>query len=235
MPAATRPNQQVAVANLIWDCLDAKNEADLEKLDAFFPYYERIVRDQKEKVLFLIDVLKRNPTRTRAEIVKALSNPQPDYPSQLPLSSRVDIPTEVPVFAAGEDVENSLCAAARILLALDIGSNLSGASSQVPVGPAWETSKSLQDFIQSAIPKTGHSISIAPGPLRRNKLRAKYLTAYADFEIEWVEKLSDHLNLIVGDRNKILQIFKIASMLEVSYETLRDEDINMSLSESLNR
>lgn len=60
-------------------------------------------------------------------------------------------------------------------------------------------------------------------PIKANKLRLRYLETHADVQIMWTRHLPDHLKLDIGPRNKILRVFELTSLLEMTYEVMSNE------------
>jgi hypothetical protein len=238
------------ILNRIWGFdLPSANRAN--KFKAFFEHYQSQTAEQDpvagfdsvirthEDVLYFVDVLKNNPNLTRNDLKKALKLMASGGLTHLPTVMPNTASPVQPLLALNEAAEparaidSALAMAIRIMFAI----NLSISPGRILVGQSdvvWEESKSLETLIRETYPV--HDFGDEPSsPIKPNKIRARYLETHADIQIVWTRHLPDHLKLDVGPRNKILRIFELASLLEMTYEAISKEALQLPLSDSLRK
>jgi hypothetical protein len=187
----------------------------------------------------IIRILKKNGLLTRADIRTILERAHDgqEGAESGPRDSRQYSYGTLPVLrnaaTSGTYIDATLTVAIRAVFAIHINLN----PSRILVGQsevAWRADQSFQSLIQETFPV--FDCSEEPHtPIKATKLRARHLENYANVKVEWTRHLPDHLKLDLGPRNKILRVFDLVSLLEITYDALREEPWDLSLEDSLKR
>jgi hypothetical protein len=239
------------IARELWG-LDLTTPKAISKFKAFFEHHQQQVADHEFKfgtkmhiqgrlgLLHLAQSLKQNPDAKRADFISLVKteytaprdggngcgllegHPSPVYDTMADSQSRT-----VEAF----EIDVALATLFKIMFAI----NLSISPGRILVGQSgleWKENQPFEALIQDTFPV--YDSSDEPHtPIRPSKLRARYLETYADIQIEWTHHLPDHLKLDIGHQSKILRVFYLASLLEMTYESLKDEPWHLSLRDSL--
>lgn len=107
-----------------------------------------------------------------------------------------------------------------------------------PVVP-WRRNDSLQSSVKQALTTDTPEGDMPSMPIRKNKLRARYLCDYAKVKLDWTNNLADHLLfqtrdvVETGGTDKVLKIFKYPSFLEAALWESKMEEPSPISSERL--
>jgi hypothetical protein len=211
------------------------------KYNAFFEYYESQVAeleaiDTSDSVirthgdfLYFMEALKGSPDLSRTDLMKALRLSA--RCSTIESQSSVELPPVLEESGSAKAIDSALAAAVRIMYAIHLSTN----PGRILVGQStviWEASKSLETILGEIFPT--YDLGDEPNtPIKANKLRLRYLETHADVQIVWTRHLPDHLKLDIGPRNKILRVFELTSLLEMTYEVMSNEQFLLCLHDSL--
>jgi hypothetical protein len=246
-PRAGSPAESDSIARELWE-LELAGLSSPANYSAFFTYFQTQLAECSGTTswpavandLFpIIRTLKNNAQLTRTNLRTILERSHsgqqgagtgPRGPWQYSYGT---LPAFQTASISGTYIDAALTAAIRAVFAIHINLN----TSRILVGQsgvAWRADQSLESLIHETFPV--FDCSEEPhDPIKVAKLRARYLESYAHVKIEWTRHLPDHLKLDVGPQSKILRVFDLVSLLEISYEALRKEPWDLPLQESLKR
>ncbi|KAK1753173.1 hypothetical protein QBC47DRAFT_387932 [Echria macrotheca] len=219
-----------------------------DRLKAYFDHFAREIgrgpRLEPEEVLYLIRLLKEQPTASRTTIETTLADqvrrircgpdgqPPPDIPTSL--ADRLLLGDQERRYRkASIKPAEALAVAVRVMLGLDF--NVLGDDGFGTV--TWDGDQSLEEAILDAFTDVGpeDASSAPPIPVRQRKLRARYLQDYAGVTLKWTDSLADHL-LLRTDAPKTLFVFNCVALLEAAYSSMEPYlGKNMKLDQCLGR
>ncbi|PNP81275.1 hypothetical protein FNYG_05307 [Fusarium nygamai] len=151
--------------------------------------------------------------------------------SHVPHNSAVPIPQDTTAWDIV--IEEHIVATIRVMLAVNINLDPRTVFLATP-GLSWGESQTLTSFIKEIFPK--HTYNDEPHtPFMASRLRARYLEDHADVQLEWTHHLPDHLMLNIGSQTKTLWVFDLVSLLEMTYEAMKDDSWETSVEDSLKR
>ncbi|KAH7222965.1 hypothetical protein BKA60DRAFT_564048 [Fusarium oxysporum] len=228
------------IAQRLWG-LDLQSSRRVDQLSAYFDHF----RDQAgqlnvsmDDVFAAADILKNKPDSTRQHLrntmTSALNHGQSTKDtttSHVQHNSVVPGPQNITV--RDSVIEETIVATIRVMLAVNINLD-SRTVFLATLGLNWGESQSLTSFIKETFPK--HAYNDEPHtPFMASRLRARYLEDHADVQLEWTHHLPDHLVLNIGSQTKTLRVFDLVSLLEMTYEVMKDEPWETSVEDSLKR
>lgn len=240
------------IAHRLWG-LDLTSLSRTAKYNSFFEYYQSYVAGaeqasrsrtwlQNHGILFrVILAIKANIHLTRADlrnVLEGIANGEEDSIAGRPTmgAGQLSYGTLTHLtLQASVDVKSSSDLALATVIGAMFAININLSPGRILVGQSnleWQEDQSFETLIHETFPIFDHSDE-PHSPIMSNKLRARYLESYADVRIEWTRHLADHLKLDLGPRTKILRVFDLVSLLEMTYETLKNEPWEIPLSESL--
>ncbi|KAI7760937.1 hypothetical protein LZL87_012090 [Fusarium oxysporum] len=228
------------IAQSLWG-LDLQSSSRVDQLSAYFDHF----RDQAgqlnvsmDDVFTATNILKNKPDLTRQHLRNAMTSvfghgqsTRNTTPSHVQHDSAVPRPQDIT--ARDSVVEETIVATIRVMLAVNINLDSRTVFLATP-GLNWGESQSLTSFIKETFPK--HAYNDEPHtPFIASRLRARYLEDHADVQLEWTHHLPDHLMLNIGSQTKTLRVFDLVSLLEMTYEVMKDEAWETSVEDSLKR
>lgn len=242
LPSVTKnlsQSHKEQILNLIWS-FGLPSLSRVAKWEAFFEHYETQIAEEEAidatetmirthgDVLYFMKALKHSPGLSRNDLKKVLRLSA--RCSTTELQSSIELQSlEGP--GSGKAIDSALATVVRIMYAVhlstDPGRILVGQSAVI-----WEANKSLEAILGELFP-THESADEPNTPIKANKLRLRYLESHADVQVVWTRHLPDHLKLDIGPRNKILRVFELTSLLEMTYEVVRNEPFGLCLHDSL--
>lgn len=89
----------------------------------------------------------------------------------------------------------------------------------------WKETQSLQETVEEIFPLCTPEDGTSSLPIKKSKMRARYLHDYANVELVWTDDLSQHLRLRTDKVPKQLSIFQYASLLEAAWRRTKDQEI----------
>ncbi|KAF9784236.1 hypothetical protein IL306_007749 [Fusarium sp. DS 682] len=228
------------IVQRLWG-LDLQGSSRVTKFNAYFHHFRHQAAQfdtSMEDVLTAAYILKNNPDCTRQQLRNKLSATMSQvlYTGNAMANSQQD--TQILGVSQGakdrqEIIEATLITTMRVMLALNV--NLDPQT--VLLGPSdleWAESQSLISLIKGAFPR--HAYNDEPHtPILASRLHARYLEDHASVRLEWTHHLPDHLKLDVGNQTKTLRVFDLVSLLEMTYEAMKDAPWDMSLEDSSKR
>lgn len=242
-PSLTLPDKR-KIVQTIWD-IDVSNR---EEFDAFFEHYQDVIADHGfgftglSKILSITDLLriaeglKRHSSVPRKGLKVAFSR-DPAQSNRVGVSSggggsygTLTAPVEPP--NSGARFDAGLATTIKIMFAINLKDDRQGMFYPGDSHADWNEDQSLENFLQVTFP-TNDFRDEPRTPIKPIKLRASYLEAHADIQIEWTRNLPDHLTLDVGHNTKFLKVFDLSSLLDITYESQKGEQWQLPLSDSL--
>ncbi|EXK38304.1 hypothetical protein FOMG_08713 [Fusarium oxysporum f. sp. melonis 26406] len=235
-PTATKRR----IARRLWG-LDLQSSSRVDQLSAYFDHF----RDQAgqlnvsmDDVFTAADILKNKPDSTRQHLRNTLtsvfSHGQGTRNTTTSHGQHNNTgPRPQDITARDIVIEETIVATVRVMLAVNINLDPRTVFLATP-GLKWGESQSLTSFIKETFPK--HAYNEEPHtPFMASRLRARYLEDHADVQLEWTHHLADHLMLNIGSQTKTLRVFDLVSLLEMTYEVMKDEPWEISVEDSLKR
>ncbi|KAL3418121.1 hypothetical protein PVAG01_09836 [Phlyctema vagabunda] len=228
------------ILNRIWG-FELPTTSRVAKYKGFLEHYESQVTEEEHidtidavihthgDILYFIDALKRNPQLSRSDLQKSLELSA--RCSTITSGSSLETLRHLRELDTARAIDSALATAVRIMYAVHLSTN----SGRILVGQSattWEASKSLETILQETFPT--HDLADEPNsPIKANKLRLRYLETHVDVQVVWTRHLPDHLKLDIGPRQKVLRVFELASLLEMTYEVMSNEPYQLDLHHSL--
>ncbi|KAF5613596.1 uncharacterized protein FSUBG_805 [Fusarium subglutinans] len=228
------------IARRLWG-LDLQSSSRVDQLSAYFDHF----RDQAgqlnvsmEGLFTTADILKNGPDSTRQLLRNTMTSElghgqstRNTATSHVPHNRAVPIPQNTTSWDVV--IEEHIVATIRVMLAVNINLDPRTVFLATP-GLSWGESQTLTSFIKETFPK--HAYNDEPHtPFMASRLRARYLEDHADVQLEWTHHLPDHLMLNIGSQSKTLRVFDLVSLLEMTYEAMKDEPWETSMKDSLKR
>ncbi|KAF5533208.1 hypothetical protein FPHYL_13650 [Fusarium phyllophilum] len=228
------------IAEGLWG-LHLQSSSRVDQLRAFFDYFQDQAGQlnvSMDDVFTAAEILKNKPDSTRQHLRNTMTSAL-GHGRRIRNTSRSRIqrsngaPGPQDITNQGSLIEETIVAAIRVMLAVNINLNSRTVFLATP-GLNWGESQSLTSFIKETFPK--HAYNDEPHtPFMASRLRARYLEDHADVQLEWTHHLPDHLMLNIGSQTKTLRVFDLVSLLEMTYEVMKDEPWETSVEDSLKR
>ncbi|KAF5597642.1 hypothetical protein FPANT_4020 [Fusarium pseudoanthophilum] len=228
------------IARRLWG-LDLQSSGRVDQLSAYFDHF----RDQAgqlnvsmDDLFTTADILKDRPDSTRQHLRNTMTSElghrqstRNTATSHVPHNSAVPMPQDTTVWDIV--IEEHIAATIRVMLAVNINLDSRTVFLATP-GLSWGESQTLTSFIKETFPR--HAYNDEPHtPFMASRLRARYLEDHADVQLEWTHHLPDHLMLNIGSQTKTLRVFDLVSLLEMTYEAMKDDPWETSVEDSLKR
>lgn len=177
----------------------AKDAASLGSMAPYFEYYRREV---KSSIIF-----SRPPVRTHEDALQVF---------ELLKANATKPKTAIP---APDGAAAALDLGVRTMLVT--ACKTPGTFGGDVFNPVWKTDETLAAFIERVYPRWA-----APVDDRRStviavaRMTARALTADARIRIEWTDRLTDHLELLVGANWKTIYVFRYPCYLKMCLKAL---------------
>ncbi|KXX78180.1 hypothetical protein MMYC01_205489 [Madurella mycetomatis] len=198
-------------------------------------YYNEIsagVHLEHDDVLFLVKLLREHSGTKRSEIQSALM----DWCNISGQPSNTAVPATLQAFTVtgseiprnlagllkegGDRPGKALAVAVQVMLALKLGVMVEGG-----VRTLWKETQSLQEIVGELFPLCTPEDDISLIPIKKSKLRARYLHDYAHVKLVWTDDLSEHLKLRTDKVPRQLRIFQYVSLLEAAWRRTQDQEV----------
>ncbi|KAF5604066.1 hypothetical protein FPCIR_1000 [Fusarium pseudocircinatum] len=228
------------IAEGLWG-LHLQSSSRVDQFRAFFDYFQDQAGQlnvSMDHVFIAAEILRNRPDSTRQHLRNTMTsalghgrNTRNTARSQGQRSNGVPGPQDITT--PDSVIEETIVATIRVMLAVNINLDSRTVFLATP-GLNWGESQSLISFINETFPK--HAYNDEPHtPFMASRLRARYLEDHADVQLEWTHHLPDHLMLNIGSQTKTLRVFDLVSLLEMTYEVMKDEPWETSVEDSLKR
>ena len=218
---------------------------------AYFEYYEEEIQAgpvvAHGNVLFLVQFLRRRSEKKRSQIQSELidhckevkARPSPGEPSRSAESESASASTpEISLglaeklladeHATGRFLNLVLARAVKVMLHLNINVE---PPTEYGIGIRWEATDSLRTTVNNVFPLDMQDEDSNSVPIKKNKLRARYLRSRAQVELVWTDTLSDHLKLYTDNAPKKLYVFQYVSMLEAALKRTPVDAITVNVTD----
>lgn len=251
-------NLRLFIVSLIWGPT-TKTSAEVNVLQrrsailsAYFEFYHKraAIRaackghsglNTHKELLFFISLLKANPTCPRQNLREAclyLSMNNTARAEALATIPATASSIFVPWLAGRDplDVDMALAVAVRTMLALNISPESGPNEYTIASGQSdviWSAPQTLAQLVDNSFPKAPHPLTTSGIPIKLGNLRARSLQDHFGIKLEWTRHFPDHLKLDIGTKSKVLKVFELASILEVSCSATDGKPADMTSSESL--
>ncbi|KAF4443327.1 hypothetical protein FACUT_1384 [Fusarium acutatum] len=228
------------IAEGLWG-LHLQSSSRVDQLCAYFDYFQDQAGQLNvymDDVFTAAEILKNKPNSTRQHLRNTMTSAlghgrgiRNTSRSHLQRSNGAPGPQDIENQCSV--IEETIVATIRVMLAVNINLDPRTVFLATP-GLNWGDSQSLTSFIKETFPE--HAYNDEPHtPFMASRLRARYLEDHADVQLEWTHRLPDHLMLNIGSQTKTLRVFDLVSLLEMTYEVMKDEPWETSIEDSLKR
>ncbi|CZR41603.1 uncharacterized protein FPRO_11192 [Fusarium proliferatum ET1] len=228
------------IAEGLWG-LQLQSTSRVDQLRAYFEHFQDQAGQlnvSMDDVFTAAEILKESPDSTRQNlrntIISALGHGRGirnTTTSQIQRGNGASVPQDITT--RDSEIEEIIVATLRVMLAVNINLDSRTVFLATP-GLNWGESQSLTSFLKETFPK--HAYDDEPHtPFMVSRLRARYLEDHADVQLEWTHHLPDHLMLNIGSQTKTLRVFDLVSLLEITYEVMKNEPWDTSVEDSLKR
>ncbi|KAI1258454.1 hypothetical protein F5Y18DRAFT_444567 [Xylariaceae sp. FL1019] len=185
------------VAMTIWG--DLGPETDLKNLD---PYFEYFTKETKHAALLSNERVRNNSVMMSAFVA---------------LKSNPNMTKEQLDAMCGDAVVTGLAVRLMFMTSCHTPGTLGGDIFR----PVWKRDETLCQYIDRIYPRCDPTPDGSQSqPIFMHRLTADFLKRYANIDIRWTERLSDHLLLMKGSDWKSLYLFSHPGFLTTSLEVL---------------
>lgn len=228
------------IAEGLWG-LQLQSPSRVDQLRAYFEHFQDQAGQlnvSMDDVFTAAEILKESPDSTRQNLRNTITSAlghgrgiRNTTTSQIQRGNGASVPQDITT--RDSVIEEIIVATLRVMLAVNINLDSRTVFLATP-GLNWGESQSLTSFLNETFPK--HAYDDEPHtPFMVSRLRARYLEDHADVQLEWTHHLPDHLMLNIGSQTKTLRVFDLVSLLEITYEVMKDEPWDTSVEDSLKR